>query len=185
MGYYITRQVRIDASHKVEITPDDRAINGDMLRSDYKGESEFRHAYYDPREAAEIAILICRSWQRDEPHTQIGISVGGADGYYPMDIDEVRQWAAGQIAMMPRCEWCGEIIYNNAVKWAAGRHAQVCLFCSMGCIREHQDDIDTPAHDKAATAAAEATEAADRELDHAEQATRRDIDFHDEHRQDV
>jgi hypothetical protein len=180
MGFYITRQTRIDGSHIVEITPDDRAINGDMLRSDYKGESEL---YDDPQAAAETAILICGQWQHDEPHTQIGIAVGGADGYHPMDADEVRQWAAGQIAIMPRCEWCDEIIYSNAVKWARGRHAPICLFCSMGCIREHQDDIDTPALDKAATAAAEATEAADRELDHAEQVTLRDIEFNEEHRQ--
>lgn len=175
MRYYITRQARIDASHIVEITPEDQAINGDILRSDYKGESEL---YTDPISASETAILIRRSWQRDEPHTNIIMAVGSADGYHPMTADDLRQWAIVQLDLLPPCEWCGNIIYQDAVKYAEGIGAPVRYFCSVGCALGYQDDTNTPTDDRAG-------EAADAELDHAEQVTRRDIDFQSENRQNV
>jgi len=172
MGFYVTRQARIDGSHIVEITYDKLAINSDILRSDYKGESEL---YDDPQAAAETAILIRGQWQHDEPHKNITMAVGSAAGYHPMNAWELRQWAAVEIRCMPRCVWCDEIIYSGEIQYVPRGEAHASLFCSMGCIMEFEDD----------EATGDATQAADRELDHAEQVTRRDIDFQDENRQNV
>ena len=172
MGYYITRQARIDASHIVEITYDKLTINSNILRSDYKGESEL---YDDPQAVAETAILIRGQWQRDEPYKNITMALGSAAGYRKMDAGELREWAADQIRCMPRCAWCGEIIYTDGIRYMPRGEPQASLFCSMGCIMEYEDD----------EAAGDATRAADRELDHAEQVTRRDIDFQRENRQNV
>jgi len=172
MGFYITRQVRIDGSHIVEITYDKLAINSDLLRSDYKGESEL---YDDPEAAAETAILIRGLWQRDEPDKNITMAVGSAAGYYPMDAGELRQWAGVELDTLPRCAWCGEIIYNSGVQYVPRGEAHASLFCSMACVMEFEDD----------DGATEAARAADRELKHAEDVTRRDIEFAEEHRQNL
>lgn len=190
MGYYITRQVRIDASHIVEITYDKLTINRDILQPKYSGESGLYvdPTYLDPTTAAETAILIRGLWQRDEPDKNITMALGSAAGYRPMDAGELREWAADQIRCMPRCAWCGEIIYNNEIQYVPIGEAHASLFCSMGCIMEFEDDTNTPTLDKVAGAVDEAinaSEAADRELDHAEQVTRRDIDFQSENRQNV
>lgn len=185
MGYYITRQVRIDGSHIVEITYDKLAINSDILRSDYKGESEL---YTDPLSAAETAILIRGTWQHDEPHQNITMALGSAAGYRPMDADELRRWADTEIACMPRCTWCDGIIYENAVQYLPRGEEHAALFCSMGCVMEFEDDTNTPTPDTAigtAGKAIRASEAADRELDHAEQVTERDIEFQSENRQNI
>ena len=185
MAYIITRQARIDGSYIVEITYDKLAINSDILRSDYKGESEL---YTDPQSAAETAILIRGTWQHDEPHKNITMALGSAAGYHPMNADELRRWADKEIECMPRCTWCGDTIYSNAVQYVPRGEAHASLFCSMWCVMEFEDDINTPTPDKVAGAVDEAinaSEAADRELDHAEQVAGRDIEFQDENRQNV
>lgn len=177
MGYYITRQARIDASHIVEITYDKLTINRDILQPKYSGESGLYvdPTYLDPTTAAETAILIRGLWQRDEPHNNITMALGSAAGYRPMDAGELREWAADQIRCMPRCAWCDEIIYTDGIRYMPRGEPQASLFCSMGCIMEYEDD----------EAARDATRAADRELDNAEQVTSRDIDFQSENRQNV
>jgi len=154
MGYYITRQARMDASHIVEITNEKDVINGDMLKPEYKGEGDL---WVDPQAAVETAILIRNLWQRDRKDVNITMAVGNATEYHPMDAHGLRVWAAVQVDLMPRCVWCGGIIYTDAIRmWTGTKTGVVNTFCSMGCALEYLDDVTTPAIDKVAGAVDEA-----------------------------
>ncbi|MCD6163012.1 MAG: hypothetical protein J7K40_11455 [candidate division Zixibacteria bacterium] len=91
-----------------------------------------------------------------------------------MNAHELRQWAAVELDILQRCTWCGEIIYDGGIQYMPRGEANASVFCSMACVMEFEDDDAT-----------EATRAADRELDHADEVTRRDIAFAEEHRQNL
>lgn len=161
MGYYITRQVRMDASHIVEITDEKDVINGDMLQPEYKGEGDL---WIDPQAVVETAIMIRKLWQRDRTDVNITMAVGNATGYHPMNAHGLRVWAAVQVDLLPRCTWCGGIIYTDPIRmWTGTKTGVVNTFCSMGCAIEYHEDVTTPTIDKVARAVDEATNVFDDE----------------------
>jgi len=187
MGYIATRHQYSGGEYgQVEVTYDKGFIGKDVIKAKYTGEGM---EFDDPRAAVETAILIRNQWQHDEPDMVIGYGFGSlidqsVASNTTYDAGKLRTWATDRVSRFPRCEWCGAIIHNVDNLYTFKDYPGT-TFCSAGCGAEWLDDINTPAADKAAGAVERAGRAADRELDHAEEVTRRDIEFHDENRQNI
>jgi len=176
MAYIITRQAETEGYGFIEVTYDKGFIGKNALKKKYTGEFE---DFDDPRAAVETAILIRGLWQREEPDLMIGYGFGSTidqsvAAHATYDAEKLRKWALDRVRSFPFCEWCDGIIYKPDDIYSYKDYPGV-VFCCKAHGAEWLDD-------KEATEAAIDAEA---ELDHAEQATRRDIEFADEHRQNV
>lgn len=84
--------------------------NPDALVERYDGEFQ---TYDDPREAAAVAIAICKAWRKDgEKRARIGI---GATGGMTMPFDpctfrEAMAWAKKRYLDPPKCDRCRDTL---------------------------------------------------------------------------
>jgi len=164
MGYLSTRHER-QGYKFIEITYGKDFIHESVLKKKYAGEFE---EFDDPRAAVETAILIKGLWEHDEPGTEIEFMFGSpidervaCNG--AADAEKLRNWALDRVRGFPVCEWCSY------------REHPGIVFCSTVCGVEWLDDKN----------AADAEIAANLERQHDEEVTRRDIEFTEEHRQNL
>lgn len=84
--------------------------NPDALAAKYRGEFE---TFDDPREAAEVAISICKVWRRDgekEACVGHGATGGMTMPFDPTTFTEARQWAKRRYEALPKCDRCGGLL---------------------------------------------------------------------------
>ena len=112
MLYTVTRQLQWpEGTPVVEISSGGiDYTNPDALANKYQGEFE---TYDDPREAATVAIAICKAWRLDgEKKGKVG---HGATGGMTMPFDtctfkELLAWAKKAFQGLPKCDRCGEVL---------------------------------------------------------------------------
>jgi len=83
--------------------------NPDALSPKYPGEME---EYDSPVEAVQVAIRICEQWRDDEPEAEIGVgsTLGMTMPFEPRTFAEAIAWAERQLAALPKCSRCGELL---------------------------------------------------------------------------
>ena len=109
--------------------------NPDALVQKYPGEFE---TYTDPREAALVALEICKLWREDgEIEATVGI---GATGGMTMPFDEaedaeVVKWGQETYKKLEKCPTCGEVVEGLKKWFGAG------LYCLDGDFIPYDDDV--------------------------------------------
>jgi hypothetical protein len=138
-GYFVSRQHYWGAdpedAHVVEIAGGglDYA-NPDMLSPRYAGEGE---TYEDPREAAAVALEICKAW-RGDGRTDAKVAYGYTGGYTlpfePVSEQELMAWAEKEYRDLPKCDRCGAM-RDPDKSWWHGADPDL-RYCSQYCAEE-------------------------------------------------
>lgn len=110
--WFITRQSYWPEGTKVvEIALGGRDYsNPDALCKKYEGEFE---EFDDPREAARVAIGICKAWRRDgakSAKVAVGFTAGFTMPFEPSTFKDILTWGEGQYEALPKCAQCGELL---------------------------------------------------------------------------
>lgn len=182
--YRISRQTENEERGFVEIYHGE-FIGNAALKPKYPAEFV---GFDDPREAVEKAILIRGQWQAEENDMSIGYGFGSTIDKRmarraTRSAENLRLWALDTVRRFPVCGWCEQIIYTPDNIYSYPEHPGVVFCCGAHGVAWL--DAMNAADEAIVEMQAKLQDAADREEQQAEEVTRRDVEFAEEHRQNV
>lgn len=148
MPYIVTRQLYYYSGERVvEVTAGGIDYAGpDALYGQYEGEWK---EYTDPVHAVDAAIEIRRQWKADSGRRVRLTTRSKTAGAFGMEGEftterEARRWAVKELAALPRCSRCGELLPEKRDRFH-NYYLEDEEFCSEYCAeeawREYEEDL--------------------------------------------